>query len=74
MSSGKIIDISPPGGPATEGGPTAQGVAFLLAPLTSVDTLLDSQDSGLTAVRPGFFRADPGPVMRVVTRWEFGVE
>lgn len=41
---------------------------------TSVDNLLDSQDSGLTAVQPTFFRADPGRLMRVGIRWRFGVE
>lgn len=45
-----------------------------LAPLTWVGSLLASQDSGLSAVQPNFFRAAPGRLVLVGIRWEFGVE
>ena len=49
-------------------------ITFTLVRLTSVDRLLASQDPGLSAVQPIFFRANPGRLMLVGIRWEFGVE
>ena len=50
--------------------PLKRGVELFAA----ADNLLDSRDSGLTAIQPTFFRADPGRLLRVGMRWRFGVE
>ncbi len=49
-------------------------ILLTLEPLTPVDSLLASRDSGLSAVQPTFLRANPGRLMLVGIRWKFGVE
>lgn len=40
----------------------------------TIDNLLDSVDSNLSAAQPTFFRADPGRIFRVGLRWSFGTD